>query len=101
MQQHLTLLKDVRGCMTRFDPLTPEIVDKETEDGLTFSELEAILKECGMDIQKVVYDGSRRLQNAYYADFEQGQSVFCLFGHDLRGEWVKARHTATDVFQQG
>lgn len=62
MQQHLSLLKDVRGCMTRFDPLTPEIVANETEDGLTFEELEAIMKECGMDIQKVVYaqDGRRR-----------------------------------------
>ena len=79
MQQHLTLLKDVRGCMTRFDPLTPEIVDKETEDGLTFSELEAILVECGMDIHKVVYDGSRRFQNAYYADFEQGRYCWIPF----------------------
>ena len=79
MQQHLTLLKDVRGCMTRFDPLTPEIVAKETEDGLTFSELETILKDCGMDIQKVVYDGSRRLQNAYYADFEQGHYCWIPF----------------------
>ena len=72
MQKHLALLKDVRGCMTRFDPLTPEIVAKETEDGLTFSELEAILVECGMDIHKVVYDGSRSYQNAFFADFEQG-----------------------------
>ena len=59
MQQHLSLLKDVRGCMTRFDPLTPEIVANETEDGLTFEELEAIMKECGMDIQKVVNSLSR------------------------------------------
>ena len=79
MQQHLTLLKDVRGCMTHFDPLTPEILAKETEDGLTFSELEAILVECGMDIHKVVYDGSRRFQNAYYADFEQGRYCWIPF----------------------
>ena len=79
MQQHLTLLKDVRGCMTRFDPLTPEIVAKETEDGLTFSELEEVLRECGMDIRKVVYDGSRRFQNAYYADFEQGRYSWIPF----------------------
>ena len=72
MQQHLSLLKDVRGCMTRFDSLTPEIVAKESEDGLTFEELEAVLQACGMDINKVVYDGTRRFQNAYYADFEQG-----------------------------
>ena len=79
MQQHLSLLKDVRGCMTRFDPLTPEIVANETEDGLTFEELEAIMKECGMDIQKVVYDGTRRFQNAYYADFEKGHYCWVPF----------------------
>ena len=79
MQQHLSLLKDVRGCMTRFDPLTPEIVANETEDGLTFEELEAIMKECSMDIQKVVYDGTRRFQNAYYADFEKGHYCWVPF----------------------
>lgn len=79
MQQHLTLLKDIRGCMTRFDPLAPEIVAKESEDGLTFEELEVVLQECGLDIRNVVYDGSRRLQNAYYADFEHGHYCWIPF----------------------
>ena len=39
MQNTLSLVKDVRGCMTRFDPLTPEIVADQTEDGLTYDEL--------------------------------------------------------------
>ena len=78
-QDHLTLLREVRGCMTRYDPLTPEIVAKETEDGLTYEELEAVLEECGLDIRKVVYDGSRRFQNAYYADFEQGHYCWVPF----------------------
>ena len=72
MQNTLSLVKDVRGCMTRFDPLTPEIVADQTEDGLTYDELKEVLEQCGMDIEKVVFDGSRAFQNAFYADFEQG-----------------------------
>ena len=79
MKNHLTLLRDVRGCMTCFDPVTPDVVSSETEDGLTFEELEEILLECGMDIQKVVYDGTRRFQNAYYADFDQGRYCWIPF----------------------
>ena len=56
MQEHLSLLMDVRGCMTRFDPLTPEIVAAQSEDGLTYEELKSALAECGMDIKKVVFD---------------------------------------------
>ena len=70
MQNTLSLVKDVRGCMTRFDPLTPEIVAAQTEDGLTYDELKEVLEECGMDIEKVVFDGFRAFQNAFYADFE-------------------------------
>ena len=56
MQNTLSFVKDVRDCMTRFDPLTPEIVAAQTEDGLTYDELKEVLDECGMDIEKVVFD---------------------------------------------
>lgn len=79
MQKHLSLLKDVRGCMTRFDALTPEIVAGQSQDDLTYDELKAVLVECGMDIDKVVYDGSRGFQNAFYADFEQGHYCWIPF----------------------
>lgn len=79
MQNTLSLVKDVRGCMTRFDPLTPEIVADQTEDGLTYDELKQVLEECGMDIEKVVFDGSRAFQNAFYADFEQGHYCWIPF----------------------
>ena len=59
MQNTLSLVKDVRGCMTRFDPLTPEIVADQAEDGLTYDELKEVLEECGMDIEKVIFDVSR------------------------------------------
>ena len=79
MQNHLRLVKDVRGCMTRFDPLTPEIVASQSEDGLTYEELKSVLTECGMDIEKVVFDGSRSFQNAFYADFEYGHYCWIPF----------------------
>ena len=47
MQKHLSLLADVHGCMTRFDPLTPRIVAAQSEDGLTYEELQTVLAECG------------------------------------------------------
>ena len=79
MQNTLSLVKDVRGCMTRFDPLTPEIVAAQAEDGLTYDELKEVLEQCGMDIEKVDFDGSRAFQNAYYADFEQDHYCWIPF----------------------
>ena len=72
MANTLSLIKNVRGCMTRFDPLTPEIVAEQSENGLTYEELKEALSDCGMGIEKVVFDGSRSYQNAFFADFEQG-----------------------------
>ena len=79
MQNHLSLVKDVRGCMTRFDPLTPEIVAEQSSDGLTYDELKTILERCGMCIEKVVFDGTRAFQNTFYADFEQGHYCWIPF----------------------
>ena len=79
MQNHMSLVMDVRGCMTRFDPLTPDIVASQSQDGLTYDELKHTLSECGMDINKVVFDGSRGFQNAFYADFEQGHYCWIPF----------------------
>ena len=83
MHEHLSLLMDVRGCMMRFDPLTPEIVEAQSEDGLTYEELKSALAECGMDIKKVVFDGTRSFQNAFYANFEQGH--YCWIPFQKRG----------------
>ena len=51
MQKHLSLLTDVRGGLTRFDPLTPQIVAAQSEDGQTYDEMRAVLSDCGMDIR--------------------------------------------------
>ena len=53
MQNHMSLVKDVRGCMTQFVPLTPDIVASQSQDGLTYDELKHTLWETGMDINKV------------------------------------------------
>lgn len=91
MQKHLSLLADVRGCMTRFDPLTPQIVAAQSEDGLTYEELQTVLAECGMDIRKVVFDGTRSFQNAFYADFEQGHYCW-ITTPELLGRSLNSMH---------
>lgn len=67
MPRTLSLVKDVRGCMARFDPLTPEIVAVQSEGDLTYDELKEALSDCGMDIEKVVFDASRSYLRTPYA----------------------------------
>ena len=78
MQNTQSLLKDVHGCMTQFNPLTPEIVAAQTDDGLNYDELKVVLRQCGMDIEKVFFDGSRSYQNVFFTDCEQ---VFSVWSH--------------------
>ena len=59
--QKLTILKKVRGVMTRFEPLTEEFISAQSEDGLTYSELSAVLSSYGLDIRKVVHDPTRQI----------------------------------------
>lgn len=89
MASTLSLVKDVRGCMTRFDPLTPEVVAEQSEDGLTYDELKEVLSVCGMDINKVVFDGSRSYQNAFYANFEQGHYCWIPFKKENLKEIIR------------
>lgn len=66
------LIREVRGVMTRFDPLTEEIVSERSEDGLTYAELADTLSAHGLDIHKVVYDPTRHIFNCFYADYDHG-----------------------------
>lgn len=81
--QKLTILKKVRGVMTRFEPLTEEFISEQSEDGLTYSELSAVLSSYGLDIRKVVHDPTRQIFNTYYADYDQGKyaAIFCASIH--------------------
>ena len=69
------LIMEIRGCMTRFDPLTPEIVKTASCGGLIYDELAEQMQKAGFSIEKAVYDRTRRLQNAFYADYENG--LYC------------------------
>lgn len=66
------LFREVRGVMTRFEPLTEEIVDACTQDGLTYQELSDVLSDYGLYIEKVVHDPTRKFFHTFYADYELG-----------------------------
>lgn len=59
----------------RYEPLTHTIVQELSCDGLTYSELAEQMKTAGLSIEKIVYDPTRKLQNAFYADYENG--LYC------------------------
>lgn len=67
------LVMEIRGAMSQFIPLTPEIIKEVSCDGLTYEELAEQMQKAGLAIEKVVYDPTRRLQNAFYADYENGR----------------------------
>ena len=49
--QNAGLIREVRGVMTRFEPLTEEIVAACTQDGLTYAELSDALSTYGLSIE--------------------------------------------------
>lgn len=63
---------EVRGSMSRFDPLTEAAVAATTEDGLTLEELTTLLEKYGLSIDHVVYDPTRIVTNTFYADPDRG-----------------------------
>lgn len=65
-------IREVRGVMTRFEPLTEDIVASRTQDGLTYEELSAVLCSYGLHIEKVVHDPTRKYFHTFYADYELG-----------------------------
>lgn len=76
------LVQEVRGVMTRFEPLTPEFVAANTEDGLTYEEVAGILAAHGLDINKVVCDPTRKIFGVYYADYDLGQYATLFLQRD-------------------
>ena len=68
-----SLVMEVRGSMTQYEPLTPALLQTMTCDGLTYAELAAYMSKIGLSIEKVVCDPRRKLQNAYYADYANGR----------------------------
>ena len=68
-----SILSEIRGSMTGFEKLTPELVEKLSCDGLTYDELKEAMQKSGLSIDKVVCDPSRVFQNAFFADYENGK----------------------------
>lgn len=67
------IVQEIRGSMTQYEPLTEELLQAVSCDGLTYNELSEHMAKAGLSIEKVVCDPGRKLQNAFYADFENGR----------------------------
>lgn len=80
----MKLIQEVRGVMTRFEPLTPKAIIAAGSE-VTYDEIVDTLTAYGLDVHKVVHDPSRKIFNTYYADYECGQyATICLQGDYLR-----------------
>jgi len=75
------IYREIRGSMSRFDPITHEWVEKCSGGSLTYAELKDILSGYGLSIENVVHDPDRQLQHTYYADYEK---AFYCFLHITR-----------------
>lgn len=93
--------REVRGVMTRFDPLTELIVAEHTEDGLTYSELAGILAQYGLDIRYVVHDPNRKVFSSCYADYERGLYFDLLLNRQFFEQAGKSAIRALRTNEQG
>lgn len=66
------LLRQVRGSMTHFEPLSEENIGKVAKEDLTMAEVRKVFAEAGLDVGKIIVDPERVIYNVYYADFESG-----------------------------
>ena len=55
---------EVRGSMTRFEPLTEAALNR-LETDLTFAELVQMLDACGLSIDHAVHDPRRKLAGTF------------------------------------
>ena len=95
------LLRQVRGSMTHFEPLSEENIGRVAEEGLTMAEVKKAFAQAGLDAGKIIVDPERAVYNVYYADFESGlyfDVILCkdmLYGtHSGPAAYAKARTNA-------
>lgn len=69
---NLSYYKEIRGVMTRFEPLTESVLQNCDADGLTLPEIRSALEKHGLDLQYVLHDPSRPTFGTYYADYDRG-----------------------------
>ena len=63
---------EVRGSMTRFEPLTEAALNRLEPDDLTFADLVRMLTDCGLSLDHVVHDPGRSFAGTFYADYDEG-----------------------------
>ena len=64
--------QEVRGVMTRFEPLTEQALEAAGKQAFTLPELHQSLREHGLDPRHVVHDPGRTVFSTYYADYDKG-----------------------------
>lgn len=67
------IAQEVRGIMTRFEPLTAEDLEKAMPGEFTFPEFAALMQGCGLSMEFIVHDPSRQFLNTFYADYQHGR----------------------------
>lgn len=96
--------QEVRGVMTRFEPLTEQAVLKYGEEGLTLTDVAEALAKHDLRLEYVLHDPTRSLMNTFYADYNRGlyseillrrsmltdQHPFFSQAEQLRGQSVPA-----------
>ena len=68
---NIRLLQEVRGVLTRFEPLTEDALAAAGAE-FTLHELAQTLDQWGLSLQHVVHDPTRMYFSTYYADYESG-----------------------------
>ena len=71
MSRNNWFIQEVRGVMTRFEPLSEAAISACTKDGIHYTELADKLTALGLDPRKVVHDPTRRYLNTFYADYDR------------------------------
>ena len=83
------LHREIRGAMTRFEPLTEQALQERGLESLTLAELKDALAQQGMSLEYVVHDPSRTFQNTFYADYDRGLYCEIYLQRSSLGELLK------------
>ena len=68
-----SLIQDLRGVMTRFEPLTADSLAKAVPEELTFAEFSALMQSYDLSLNLIVHDPTRHYLNTFYADYQYGR----------------------------
>ena len=91
-----TFTKDMLGSMTRFEPLTPELMNQMASEGLTYEELNESMIRLGLDIHKILCDPTKKYRQAFYADFERGYYCEILFQRSCLDQLLRITAASLD-----